>query len=137
MFTLQNFYALFYCLYQCCHMFNEHAEFYFKYTVLCRDGVFCHPIRFYSSHRAIFDVSLRFIFNMFICHDILFHVLDYLCDGHLLPLSSLWRQMALDRLKELKITCSNLHEVLLLVADCPRLTRLEITFTAAARVNRA
>ena len=73
--------------------------------------------------------ALRFIFNMFICHEILFHVLDYLCDGHLLPLSSLWRQMALDRLKELKITCSNLHEVLLLVADCPRLTRLEITFT--------
>ena len=69
---------------------------------------------------------------MFICHDILYHVLDYLCDGHLLPLlgvSSLWRQIALDRVKELKITCSNLHAVLLLVAYCPKLTRLEITFT--------
>ena len=76
--------------------------------------------------------ALRFIFNMFISHDILFHVLDYLCDGHLLPfmgVSSLWRRMTLDRLKELKITCSDLHEVLLLVADCPRLERLDITFT--------
>ena len=70
---------------------------------------------------------------MFICHDILFHVLHYLCDDviccPLMGVSSIWRQMALDRVKELKITCSNLHEVLLLVAHCPKLTRLEITFT--------
>ena len=69
---------------------------------------------------------------MFISHDILFHVLDYLYDGHLLLLigvSSLLRQIALDRVKELKITCSNLHEALLLVANSPKLKSLEITFT--------
>ena len=68
---------------------------------------------------------------MFISRDIIFHVLDYLCDGHLLPLmgvSSLWRQMALDRVKELKITCSRLHEMLLLVANCNKVTSLEVNF---------
>ena len=69
---------------------------------------------------------------MYISHDILFYILDYLVDGHLLPLmgvSSLWRKMSMDRIKELKISSSNLHAVLLLVAECPRLERLDITFT--------
>ena len=35
----------------------------------------------------------------------------------------------MDRIKELKISSSNLHAVLLLVAKCPRLERLDITFT--------
>ena len=78
----------------------------------------------------------RFLFNMYISHDILFYVLDYLVDGHLLPLmgvNSLWRKMSMDRIKELKISSSNLHAVLLLVAECPKLEKLDVTFTGDER----
>ena len=73
---------------------------------------------------------------MCISHDILYYVLDYLCDGHLLPLmgvSNLWRRMTLDRIEDLKITSSNLQAVLLLIAECPKLEKLDVTFTGDER----
>ena len=89
-------------------------------------------IRRHLPHRypCLFVHSL--LFKMCISHDILYYVLDYLCDGHLLPLmvvSNLWRRMTLDRIEDLKITSSNLHAVLLLIAECPKLEKLDVTFT--------
>jgi hypothetical protein len=42
--------------------------------------------------------------------------------------SNLWRRRALDRIEVLKITTSNLHAVLLLIAECPKLEKLDVTF---------
>ena len=76
------------------------------------------------------------LFKMCISHDILYYVLDYLCDGHLLPLmgvNNLWRRMTLDRIEDLKTTSSSLNAVLLLIAECPKLKKLEVTFTGDER----
>ena len=91
-------------------------------------------IRHIYRYPCLFVHSL--LFKMCISHDILYYVLDYLCDGHLLPLmgvSNLWRRMTLDRIEYLKITSSNLHAVLLLIAECPKLEKLDVTFTGDER----
>ena len=76
---------------------------------------------------------------MCISYDILYYILDYLCDGDLLPLmgvNNLWRSMALERIEELKTTSTNLNAVLLLIAECPKLRKLEVTFTGNERKQR-
>ena len=47
--------------------------------------------------------------------------------------SNLWRRMTLDRIEDLKITSSNLQAVLLLIAECPKLEKLDVTFTGDER----
>ena len=39
----------------------------------------------------------------------------------------------MDRIEDLKITSSNLHAVLLLIAECPKLEKLDVTFTGDER----
>ena len=44
--------------------------------------------------------------------------------------------MALERIEELKTTSTNLNAVLLLIAECPKLRKLEVTFTGNERKQR-
>ncbi|XP_063682644.1 ESX-1 secretion-associated protein EspK-like [Bolinopsis microptera] len=76
---------------------------------------------------------------MFISYDLLYHILGYLCDEDLLPImgvSNMWRRTAMDRIEVLELTSSNMNAVLLLLAECRQVKKLDITFTGDARNQR-
>ena len=63
--------------------YTESNGFTFRGSLGTKIYLYIHPSDLTIS---LFIRNFEFFVNMFISHDILFHVLDYLCDGHLLPL---------------------------------------------------